>query len=121
LKLLLTSFALLSVIPPASAMPFFATASWYGPGFHGNRTANGEIYNQWANTVAHKSLPFGTRVRVTNTANGRSLIVRVNDRGPFWGHRDFDLSRGAAERLGIIEQGVAELQFDILPESAEVQ
>ena len=117
MKLLLTSFAVLSVIPSASAMPFFATASWYGPGFHGNRTANGEVYNQWANTVAHKSLPFGTRVKVTNPANGRQIIVRVNDRGPFWGHRQFDLSRGAAAKLGIIRQGIADLKFEILKEN----
>ena len=114
---ILTSFALLSVIPPVHALPFFATASWYGPGFHGNRTANGEVYNQWGITTAHKSLPFGTRVRVTNPANGKSLIVRVNDRGPFWGSREFDLSRGAADALGITAAGVADLQFEILEDT----
>jgi len=114
MRQLLTSFALFSVAAPAQAMPFFATASWYGPGFHGNRTANGEVYNQWADTVAHKTLPFGTRVKVTNPANGLSLIVRVNDRGPYWGHREFDLSKGAAAKLGILRQGVADLKFEIL-------
>lgn len=117
MRSLLTSFALLSVATPAGAMPFFATASWYGPGFHGNRTANGEVYNQWADTVAHKTLPFGTRVKVTNPANGRWLIVRVNDRGPYWGRRQFDLSRGAAAKLGIVRQGIADLKFEILKES----
>lgn len=75
-------------------------ASWYGPGFHGNLTANGETYDQWAMTAAHKTLPFGTQLRVTNVANGESVVVRINDRGPFIPGRDLDLSRGAAEALG---------------------
>src|SRR2546422_5005498 len=62
-------------------------ASWYGPGFHGNRTSSGEIYNQYELTAAHKTLPLGTRVAVTNLDNGRSVEVRVNDRGPFVGGR----------------------------------
>lgn len=80
-------------------------ASWYGPGFHGNRTANGEVYDQWGMTAAHKTLPFGTRLRVTNVANGRTVEVRINDRGPFIPGRDLDLSRGAANELGF--SGVA--------------
>ena len=75
-------------------------ASWYGPGFHGNLTANGETYDQWAMTAAHKTLPFGTQLRVTNVANGQSVVVRINDRGPFIPGRDLDLSRAAAEALG---------------------
>ena len=72
------------------------TASWYGPGFHGKKTANGERYNQYAMTAAHKILPLGTKVRVTHLGNGRSIIVRVNDRGPFVDDRVIDLSRSAA-------------------------
>lgn len=87
-------------------------ASWYGPGFHGNRTANGETYDQWAMTAAHKTLPFGTSLRVTNTANGRSVVVRINDRGPFVAGRDLDLSRAAAEALGFY--GVATVRIEQL-------
>ena len=98
----------------AVAAPFFATASWYGPGFHGRTTANGEMYNQWGLTAAHKTLPFGTRVRVTNTQTDKSIIVRINDRGPFIDGREFDLSRSAAAAVGLIKPGVAELKFEIL-------
>lgn len=75
-------------------------ASWYGPKFHGRTTANGETYDQWGMTAAHKTLPFGTMLRVTNVSNGRSVVVRINDRGPFIPGRDLDLSRAAAEQLG---------------------
>lgn len=89
-------------------------ASWYGPGFHGNLSANGEIYNQYAMTAAHKTLPFGTKIRVTNLANGRSVVVRINDRGPYIGDRIIDLSLGAAEVIGMTGAGVARVQLDIL-------
>lgn len=89
-------------------------ASWYGPGFHGNYTANGEVYNQYALTAAHKTLPFGTRVRVTNLYNGRSVVVRINDRGPFIPGRIIDLSQGAAQLIGVTSSGVAPVQMDIL-------
>lgn len=89
-------------------------ASWYGPGFHGNRTANGERYNQYAMTAAHRSLPFGTEVRVTNANNGRSIVVRINDRGPFIGGRIIDLSAGAAEAIGMISSGVAPVTVEVL-------
>ncbi|MCY4035661.1 MAG: septal ring lytic transglycosylase RlpA family protein [Hyphomicrobiales bacterium] len=82
-------------------------ASWYGPGFHGNTTANGEIYDQNALTAAHPTLPMPVLVRVTNLENGRSLVLRVNDRGPFVGGRIIDVSRRAAERLGFWRQGTA--------------
>ena len=98
----------------AEAAGFLALASWYGPGFHGRTTANGERYNQWGLTTAHKSLPFGTMVRVTNPRTRQSVVVRVNDRGPFIGPRAFDLSRGAADRVGLTRSGVATLQFEIL-------
>jgi rare lipoprotein A len=89
-------------------------ASWYGPGFDGNYTANGEIFNQYALTAAHRYLPFGTKVRVTNLDNGRSVVVRINDRGPFIGDRVLDLSRGAAQILGTVSSGVSAVRLDIL-------
>ena len=76
-------------------------ASWYGPGFHGRRTANGEVFNSQALTAAHRSLPFGTRVRVTNEKTGRSVVVRINDRGPFAKGRVIDLAHGAARQIGM--------------------
>ena len=97
-----------------NAAPFLALASWYGPGFYGNLTANGEVYTGNQYTAAHPSLPFGTRVRVTNPRTGQSIVVRVNDRGPFVGPREFDLSRAAASAVGLISSGVATLQFEIL-------
>jgi rare lipoprotein A len=89
-------------------------ASWYGPGFHGNLTANGEVYNQYGLTAAHRSLPFGTIVRVTNMDNGRSLIVRINDRGPYTRNRIIDLSKGAAQELGLISSGVAPVRVEVM-------
>lgn len=76
-------------------------ASWYGPGFHGRTTANGEHFNTHALTAAHRTLPFGTKVRVTNKSNGRSVVVRINDRGPYVGGRVIDLSDASARALGM--------------------
>lgn len=89
-------------------------ASWYGPGFHGKTTANGERYNQYAMTAAHKLLPLGTRVRVTHLGNGKSVIVRVNDRGPFVEDRIIDLSRTAATRLNMMGTGTARVRIQSL-------
>ncbi|WP_446340524.1 septal ring lytic transglycosylase RlpA family protein [Coleofasciculus chthonoplastes] len=89
-------------------------ASWYGPGFHGNRSASGERFNQNALTAAHRNLPFGTNVRVTNLNNGRSVIVRINDRGPFVRGRVIDLSAAAARVLGLLRTGVAPVRIEIL-------
>ena len=86
-------------------------ASWYGPKFHGKMTANGEVYDQMALTAAHKSLSFGTLLKITNPKNGRSVIVRINDRGPYIEGRDLDLSKGAAIELGILRRGVARLKI----------
>ena len=80
-------------------------ASWYGPGFHGRRTASGEIFNTREMTAAHRSLPFGTRVRVTNQRTGQSAVVRINDRGPYAHGRVIDLSKASAEAIGV--SGVA--------------
>jgi rare lipoprotein A len=89
-------------------------ASWYGPGFHGRRTANGERFNQNALTAAHKTLPFGTKVKVTNLRNGQSVVVRINDRGPFTRGRVIDLSSAAAKVIGIKGSGVGNVALDIL-------
>jgi rare lipoprotein A len=85
-------------------------ASWYGRKFHGRRTANGEVFDAYAATAAHRSLPIPGYVRVTNLDNGRSLVVRVNDRGPFHPERIIDLSYGAAVSLGFAEQGTAPVE-----------
>ncbi|WP_460201401.1 septal ring lytic transglycosylase RlpA family protein [Scytonema sp. NUACC21] len=89
-------------------------ASWYGYDGSGNRTATGERYNPEGLTAAHRSLPFGTRVRVTNTRNGRSVVVRINDRGPFIRGRIIDLSAGAARILGLMRTGVAPVRVEVL-------
>jgi len=89
-------------------------ASWYGPGFHGGTTANGERFNQYTLTAAHPNLPFGTPVRVTNTYNGRSVVVRINDRGPYTGGRVIDLSAGAAQVIGLMSSGVAPVRLEIM-------
>lgn len=95
-------------------------ASWYGPGFHGNRSANGEVYNQYALTAAHRSLPFGTKVRVTNIRNGRSVVVRITDRGPFIRARILDLSAAAARILGVMQTGTAPVRVEVLRSQASV-
>ncbi len=89
-------------------------ASWYGPGFNGRRSASGEIFNQNAMTAAHRTLPFGTQVRVTNVHTGQSVVVRINDRGPFTGGRIIDLSAAAARAVGLMQAGVAPVQLDVL-------
>ncbi|MDQ3364560.1 MAG: septal ring lytic transglycosylase RlpA family protein [Myxococcota bacterium] len=81
-------------------------ASWYGGSFHGGPTASGERYDKRTMTAAHRTLPFGTRVRVTNLKNGRTVTVRINNRGPYSKGRIIDLSEAAAERLGMIDAGV---------------
>ncbi|MDB5491199.1 MAG: hypothetical protein JWO78_1048 [Micavibrio sp.] len=91
-------------------------ASWYGPGFHGRKTANGEKFNMYAMTAAHKTLKLGTRIKVTNEDNGEELIVRVNDRGPYVKGRILDLSRGAAAKLGFEDQGVIHVAYRVCPE-----
>jgi rare lipoprotein A len=96
--------------------PYYETgiASWYGPGFHGNLTANGEVYDMNGISAAHKTLPFGTIVRVVDLETGRSIVVRINDRGPFVEGRIIDLSKGAAEKLGIIERGIVPVGLRIV-------
>ncbi len=93
-------------------------ASWYGPDFHGKVTANGEDYDMNALTAAHRTLPMPSFVRVTNLDNGRSLVVRVNDRGPYLRGRIIDLSRRAAQLLGFIDVGTARVRVQIMPEES---
>lgn len=93
-------------------------ASWYGPDFHGKFTANGEVYDQNALSAAHRTLPMPTFVRVTNLENGRSLVVRVNDRGPFAHSRIIDLSRRSAQLLGIEQKGTAKVRVEVMAEES---
>jgi rare lipoprotein A len=93
---------------------FSGMASWYGPGFDGNYSASGEVFNQNAMTAAHRTLPFGTQVRVTNMDNGLSVVVRINDRGPFHGDRVIDVSTAAAEAIGLVNTGVAPVNLEVL-------
>jgi len=91
-------------------------ASWYGPGFHGKTTSNREVYDMYDMTAAHRTLPFGTHVMVTNLQNGRSVTVRINDRGPFVNDRIIDLSYAAAMQLSMLEPGVVKVRVEVLPE-----
>jgi len=95
-------------------IPLKGKASYYGSEFNGRKTANGEIYDETAMTAAHRTLPFGTVLRVTNIRNGLSVIVRINDRGPFHPDRVLDLSKAAAEELDLIKYGVTEIESEIV-------
>jgi rare lipoprotein A len=90
------------------------TASWYGEDFHGKPTASGQIYDMYGFSAAHKTIPLGSQVRVTNLANGKQVIVPIMDRGPFVGDRVIDLSYGAAQRLEMIEEGLAKVRIEVL-------
>lgn len=87
-------------------------ASWYGPGFHGRKTANGELYDQMSYTAAHKSLKFGTLLKITNLRNNKSVVVRINDRGPYVQGRDLDLSKASALALGMVKRGVVRIKVE---------
>jgi rare lipoprotein A len=93
-------------------------ASWYGPDFHGKLTSNKEIYDMYDMTAAHRTLPFGTGVMVTNLENGRAATVRINDRGPFVGDRIIDLSYAAARVLGMIGPGTARVRLDVIRDAS---
>src|SRR5215470_8653962 len=108
------------VTPPVVGGRQDGIASWYGPGFHGKRTANGDIYDQYELTAAHQTLPLGTRVMVTSTTNGRSVEVRINDRGPFVGGRIVDLSYAAASVLGMIGPGTMPVRLEVLDAPVEI-
>lgn len=107
----------LSPKPPLPQRPTIVetgVASWYGPGFHGKTTASGEIFNQERFTAAHPKLPWGSRVKVTNLTNGKSVEVRINDRGPFVKGRIIDVSRAAARALDMVESGIATVRVEWL-------
>ena len=116
--LLLVCFSLSACTPGLSRVPNAeeGTASWYGPGFDGKQTANGEVFDTTKLTAAHQTLPFNTLLRVTNLENGRVVVVRVNDRGPFVGGRILDLSQAAAEKLDMVGSGTARVRLELLSE-----
>jgi len=103
-------------LPSAEGYEEVCIASWYGPGFHQNQSASGEIYNMYDFTAAHKILPLGTYVLVTNLENGKQVVVRINDRGPFVEDRCIDLSYAAAKELEIIGKGLAKVKITALSE-----
>ena len=106
--------------PPAISQPTMmetGLASWYGPKFHGKLTASGEVFNQEKFTAAHQTLPWGSRVKVINLANGKSVDVRINDRGPFGKGRIIDVSRAAARALGMMGQGLTTVRVERLSDS----
>jgi rare lipoprotein A len=99
---------------PVSEAGETGVASWYGVPYHGRTTASGETYDMNDLTAAHPSLPFGARVRVTNLGNGRSLVLRINDRGPFVERRIIDVSKRAAKELGFLRDGLARVRVEVL-------
>jgi rare lipoprotein A len=100
--------------PGAATAAEVGLASYYSAAFHRGRTASGESFSKYAMTAAHRTLPFGTRVRVTHLASGRQVVVRINDRGPFVAGRIIDLSYAAADRLGMLREGVARVRIEPL-------
>lgn len=100
--------------PVPAIRVWYGDASWYGPTFEGRTTASGELYDMTASTAAHPTLPFGAMVRLINTRNGKRAVVRINDRGPYVDDREMDVSYEVAERLGIINRGVARLRMELL-------
>jgi rare lipoprotein A len=101
-----------AITGPAAAFTQTGVASYYGPELHGRRTASGERFNKEALTAAHRTAPFGSRLKVTNLVNGRSVMVRVNDRGPFVRGRIVDVSQGAARQIGMQGRGVARVRIE---------
>jgi len=101
-----------SVVPGET--PETGEASWYGEEFQGNETANGEVYDLNGLTAAHPTLPFGTTVKVTNLINHKNILLRINDRGPYFGQRLIDVSWAAAKRLGFVESGTTPVQVEVV-------
>ena len=112
MKFLLPLGLLLGAASLSAAPSFSGMASWYGPGFNGKRTASGEVFNSSALTAAHRTLPFGTKVKVTHKTH--SVVVRINDRGPYAHGRVIDLSRAAAEKIKLKRRGVGRVSVDVL-------
>ncbi len=102
---------------PAPGRPVrIGRASWYGPGFSGKKTASGAAFDEEKFTAAHRTIPLGSRARVTNLANGKSVEVEINDRGPYVQGRIIDLSQAAAHALGIVDRGTARVRIEVLPD-----
>lgn len=116
--LLISSCGVIPKTPSGDSLVSIAEgrASWYGPNFHGKLTANGEVFNMNDLTAAHRTLPFNTVVRVDNLDNGRTVVVRINDRGPYIDNRIIDLSRKAASDLGMIHSGTASVRLSLVKE-----
>jgi rare lipoprotein A (peptidoglycan hydrolase) len=103
--------------PSSNVQPaHIGEASWYGPGFEGKKTASGDIFDDSKLTAAHKTIPLGSKAKVTNLTNGKTVEVKINDRGPFIDGRMVDLSQAAAKALGMIDRGTARVQIDLLPD-----
>jgi rare lipoprotein A (peptidoglycan hydrolase) len=103
--------------PSSNVQPaHIGEASWYGPGFEGKKTASGDIFDDSKLTAAHKTIPLGSKAKVTNLTNGKTVEVKINDRGPFIDGRIVDLSQAAAKALGMIDRGTARVQIDLLPD-----
>jgi rare lipoprotein A len=105
-------------IPPQAERVEVGWASWYGKDFHGRRTASGAVYDMYQLTAAHKALPLGTSAMVTHLDNGKSVLVTINDRGPFVRGRIIDLSYAAAQALGMVEEGVAKVRVEVVDKKA---
>ncbi len=123
-KIFISTAAILFLLLPLSSFsdelyPQYGNASWYGKYLHGKKTASGERFDQHSFTGAHRSLPFGTLVRVINLRNGKEVVITVNDRGPFIRGRIIDISRAAAGSIGILSRGVTRVRVEIVskPES----
>lgn len=100
--------------PPKPIKTWVGNASWYGPGFNGRKTANGERFDTEALTAAHPNLPFGSLVRVVNTGNGKFELVRINDRGPYQEGREIDVSYRVARKIGLIHAGVSRVRLELM-------
>lgn len=103
--------------PAPATYDIVGTASWYGKPYHGRKTASGQVYDMYQMTAAHPTLPFGTRVVVTNLDNGRKVVVTINDRGPFVPDRVIDVSRKAAGHLGFLKRGLTRVGVRVLASS----
>src|SRR5258707_9541491 len=100
--------------PPKAIKAWVGNASWYGPGFNGRKTANGEIFDSEALNAAHHQVPFGSLVRVGNTRNGKFELVRINDRGPYQEGREIDVSYRVARKIGLIHSGVSQVRLELM-------
>ncbi len=101
-------------LPAKPFKTWVGNASWYGPGFNGRRTANGERFDSEALTAAHPHLPFGSIVRVVNTRNGKFEVVRINDRGPYQEGREIDVSYRVARKIGLLHSGVSQVRLELM-------